>query len=331
MRILVVSDIHYATEGEQARRGHEARAIGNPLLRGAARAWRHWVWLRDPLAHNHRLDRIIAANPNPDWVVANGDYTLDTAFVGVSDPPSFASAEIALGALRSAYEDRFDANMGDHELGKKSLFGGAGGLRLDSWNRSVEGLRLAPVWTRAFGSLLLVGASSTPLALPVFLPDAPAEEHAAWRKIARETLDRVVEIFRGLKPEQRVLLFVHDPSALPFLGREPAIRERLAQVALTVVGHLHTTAVFRLGSALAGFPAVAFCGHTVRRYSNALQEARWWREFRTVLCPAPTGIQLLKDGGWLELEVSPEGGEPPRVHRRRLEWGHGESGKREGE
>jgi predicted phosphodiesterase len=320
MKILVVSDIHYAAEGEQARRGHEARAIRNPLLRGAARAWRHWIWLRDPLAHNHRLGRIIEANPRPDWVVANGDYTVDSAFVGVGDAPAYASAQAALGLLRSAYGDRLDLNMGDHELGKKSLFGGAGGLRLASWQRSVEGLGLPPVWTRELGNLLLVGAASTPLALPVFLPDAPAEEHAAWRRIADEVRGRVASAFDALKPQQRVVLFVHDPSALPFLGREPAIRDRLAQVALTVVGHLHTPAVFRLGSALAGFPPLRFCGHTVRRYSTALREARWWREFRTVLCPSPTGIELLKDGGWLELEVSPERGKVVSCRRRSLEW-----------
>ncbi|MCW5558838.1 MAG: hypothetical protein KIT22_13550, partial [Verrucomicrobiae bacterium] len=114
--------------------------------------------------------------------------------------------------------------------------------------------------------------------------------------------------------------FVHDPSALPFLGRLPSVRRLLPQVALTVVGHLHTPAIFGLAERLAGMPPIGFLGNTVRRYSTALREARIWREFRTVLCPSPAGIQLLKDGGWLDLDLDPEGEKPVQVSRRRLPW-----------
>jgi hypothetical protein len=117
-----------------------------------------------------------------------------------------------------------------------------------------------------------------------------------------------------------VVLFVHDPSALPFLAELPEVQSRLDQIACTVVGHLHTPAVFRLGSRLAGMPTIPFLGNTVRRYSTALQRARVWREFRTVLCPSPAGIQLLKDGGWLELWLSEDGAGVVRVHRRHLPW-----------
>lgn len=320
MNLLVVSDIHFASAGEQARRGHEARAIGNPLLRGAAQAWRRWVWLQDPLAHNHRINHIVAANPNPDWVVANGDFTLDTGFVGVSDEAAFASAEEALQILRSAYGSRLRATLGDHELGKKSLFGGAGGLRLASWDRSLYGLQIAPVWHQELGSWVLVGAASTPLALPVFQDDALPEELGAWKEIAHDLRCQVREIFAAVRPDQRIVLFVHDPSALPFLAREPEVQRRLPQIAATVVGHLHTNSIFRLGNALAGFPTIRFCGHTFRRYSSALGEARWWRQFRAVLCPSPTGIELLKDGGWLQLELSDDGSGTLRIQRHRLPW-----------
>ena len=54
-------------------------------------------------------------------------------------------------------------------------------------------------------------------------------------------------------------------------------------------------------------PKVSWAGHSIRRYTAALNEARCWREFRVTLCPSPTGIQLLKDGGYLTSEWSASG------------------------
>ena len=139
-RILVISDIHYASEGEKARFGHEARVIGNPALRLGSQLFRHWIWLREPHGHNHRLQKLIEANPDPDWVVANGDFSLDSGFIGVSDAGAYESARLALEQLQTAYGSRLRTTLGDHELGKQSLFGGAGGVRLQSWYRAVEGL-----------------------------------------------------------------------------------------------------------------------------------------------------------------------------------------------
>src|SRR6266545_4251691 len=76
--ILILSDIHYASEAEKQRRGHETRIIANPLLRRAVRAYRHYVWLRDPFAHNHLLDEFLRRADSPDWVVTNGDYSFDS-------------------------------------------------------------------------------------------------------------------------------------------------------------------------------------------------------------------------------------------------------------
>ena len=125
----------------------------------------------------------------------------------------------------------------------------------------------------------------------------------------------------GIGPDRRLILFVHDPSALPFLAREAELQRRLHQVEATVVGHLHTPAVFWLAGRLAGLPRIGFLGNTVRRYTAALREARGWREFRAVLCPSPTGIELLKDGGWLDVEFDPDGGQPLQIRRRRLDAG----------
>ena len=78
MRLLILSDPHYAGPTERRRVGHEASAIGNPALRTLAGAYRRFIWLADPYNQNHLLDRALARAPDCDLLVANGDYTLDT-------------------------------------------------------------------------------------------------------------------------------------------------------------------------------------------------------------------------------------------------------------
>ena len=319
-KLLIVSDLHFAGPGEQARRGHEARVIGNPLLRSLANAWRQGVWLRDPLAHNHRLGRIIRENPDPDLVVANGDFTVDTRFVGVSDDASLESAALALGELRHAYGERLLATIGDHDLGKQSLFGGAGGPRIASWDRCRDRLGLVPFWRHEIGRYVLLGVTSTVLALPVFAPELPPGERAAWQALHVAHLAEVRAALAAVEPGQRVLLFVHDPTALPFLWRDEVIRSRLGQVERTVIGHLHTPLILRTAQLLAGIPRIAWAGVTARRYTSALREARCWREFKILLCPSPPGIQLLKDGGYLQVELDSAGAGEARFRRVRLPW-----------
>src|SRR5581483_6493219 len=85
-QIVVVSDIHHAGEMERQRHGYEWKAIDSFWLRTIARGYFHFIWLREPLAHSGPLmDRFLECTPSPDLVVANGDFTIDTAFVGVSD------------------------------------------------------------------------------------------------------------------------------------------------------------------------------------------------------------------------------------------------------
>lgn len=120
-----------------------------------------------------------------------------------------------------------------------------------------------------------------------------------------------------LESSQRVLLFCHDPSALPFLWRDDVVRARLGQIEQTVIGHLHTPVVLWKSRLLAGMPQIHFLGHTVRRFSGALHEARHWRDFRVRLCPALAGIELLKDGGFYAVDLDPGGSVPARftLHR----------------
>ena len=94
MRIVVVSDIHYAGASERARRGWERRVIRKRTLRWLASGYRRFFWLADPTAHNHQLDAFIASAADPELVVANGDYSCDSAFVGVADDAAFASAGV---------------------------------------------------------------------------------------------------------------------------------------------------------------------------------------------------------------------------------------------
>ncbi len=319
-RIVVVSDIHHACAAEQARRGYEERAAGGRVARVMLRAYRRFVWLDDPMAHNHRLPEIIRGEPRPDVVVGNGDFCLDTAFVGVSDDAALASAGESLGLLRSAYGDRFMANAGDHEFGKKSFVGGAGGVRRLSLERCESKLGIPVVWSKACGRWHLVGVASSVADWPLFERETPEAERGWWRGRHEACLAGLAAAFDAVPPGAPILFFCHDPSALPRLRRLPAVAARLPDVRATVIGHLHTPLVLGVANRLAGCPTVGWLGNSVRRYTSALREARCWRDFRVTLCPSPAGIQLLKDGGYLTLEFDASRAEGLVVRMHRLPW-----------
>ena len=87
---------------------------------------------------------------------------------------------------------------------------------------------------------VLVGVASSLVALPAFESDTLPAERAEWQRLRAEHMTRIRETFASLQPTQRVLLFCHDPTALPFLSEEPAIRARLPQIERTIIGHLHS-------------------------------------------------------------------------------------------
>ena len=318
-RVVVVSDIHFASEPEQARRGYECRVVPSWTQRALLHLFRRVIWLKDPLAHNHLLDRFLASAGEGDVVVANGDYSCDSAFVGVSDDAAFASAALVLGRLRDRFGDRLVAGFGDHELGKTSLLGGVGGPRLRSYQRAVGGLGLETCWRRDLGPWVLLGVVSSLVALPVFEPETLREERSRWRELREAHLHQIRAEFASLQPHQRVVLFCHDPTAIPFLWREAGVRERLNQLALTVIGHLHTPLILWKSRLLAGMPEIRFLGNSVRRMSAALHEARRWRNFQVRLCPSLTGCQLLKDGGFGVLRLAADGSDC-HWEVRRLPW-----------
>ncbi len=319
---MVISDLHWACAEEQARAGHESRVVQNPCLRLAAYCWRRWVWLATPHGHNHRVAAILGrtGTNGADWCLANGDFTLDTAFVGVSDEAACVSAGECLSPLRAAWGSRLLTTIGDHELGKVSLFGGAGGLRRRSLERCESELGLSRFWVQPGGDgVVLIGVTSTLAAWTLFADETPVNERAWWRKQQARHLAQISDAFSDLTPGQRVVLCCHDPSALAFLYELAEVRQRLGQLACTVIGHLHSAKVWSLARNLAGFPRVPWMGVTFRRYTTALHRSRCWREFGIALCPAPAGLQLFKDGGWLEIDIPP-GAAPAQVVRQRLPW-----------
>lgn len=313
VRIAILSDIHFAGAAEQARgNDYESRGLTNPLVRGLLRTYRRRVWMKQPLAQGRLLDDFLRQVGPVDYTIANGDYSCDSGFVGVSDDAACQSAAECLGKLRQRFGDRFLATIGDHELGKRTLTGHAGGMRLDSWRRVRDELKLAPFWRLELGQYLLLGVTSSLVALPVFESDALPEEWPQWNELRSQHLEEIRRAFAAVNPRQRLVLFCHDPTALPFLWREDVVRARLPQVDQTIIGHLHTPLVFWKSRLLAGMPRIGFLGHAVRRFTTALNGARRWQPFRVRLCPALAGIELRKDGGYLIAEIDPAAGLPAR-------------------
>jgi hypothetical protein len=287
--VAILSDIHHAGAAEHARgEDYEFRTIANPLLRTVARAYRHLIWMRRPLDQGRQLDRFLAETGPVDYFVANGDYSCDTAFVGVSDPASFQSAKECLGKLRAKFGDRA------------------------SWYCATQQLGLQPLWKLAIGRYLLVGVASPLITLPANKVDVSPEEWPEWQPLREAHLAEIRAAFDALQPDQRVLLFCHDPTALPFLWREEPVRRRLPQVEQTVIGHLHTRLILWKSRVLSGIPPLRFLGRNVNRFSSALHEAHLWWPFRVRLCPALSGTELLNDGGYFTVQIDPTANHPAR-------------------
>ncbi len=317
-QLTVLSDPHFASIPEQARKDYESRSVKSPLRRTALRLYRHYIWLRDPQFQNHLLDRFLdlaTRSGEPDLVVAGGDYTTDTAFIGVADAAAHQSVGECLGKLRTRFGDRFQANMGDHELGKISMTGNAGGLRLESWRQATGPLGIPGFWERDLGAYKLIGIASSPIALPVLEGETLPDERAAWWQVRAELIEQLRESFGRLKPGQRVLLFCHDPTALPFLAEPTVIGPWLDRIEHTILGHVHSPFVFWNSQILAGIPPIKMLGHTVHRITRALNRAKSWKALRPILCPSLAGIELLKDGGYLALELDLTGNDPLKILR----------------
>ncbi len=311
--VAILSDIHYAGPAERARgEEYEFCTIANPLFRAVARAYRHLIWMRHPLDQGRQLDRFLAEAGPLDYLVANGDYSCDSGFVGVSDPAAFQSTQECLAKLRAKFGDRARFTFGDHELGKPTLFGDTGQTRFASWHRATEQLDLRGFWQLNIGRYSLFGVASPLIALPANQTDALPEEWPVWQRLRETHLAEIRVAFEALQPDQRVLMFCHDPTALPFLWREESVRRRLPQIEQTVIGHLHTRLILWKSRVLSGIPPVRFLGRSVGRFTSALHEAHHWWPFHVRLCPALSGTQLLNDGGYYTVRIDPAANQPAK-------------------
>jgi hypothetical protein len=319
-QLLICSDIHYAGPAEKARGfDYEIRAVPSLLQRIVLRNYRKFIWLRDPFAHNDLLHRVLDPGLEPDLAIANGDFSCDTAFIGVADPAARQSAQLCLGKLRQRYGERFAATIGDHELGKVSMAGGRGGIRLESLRLAQEDLGLETCWTRRLGRYVLIGMTSTLAAIDVYGREALPEEEPQWREIAREHKRALAVLFNQLRDDDRVLLFCHDPTALPCLWEIGEVRRRAAQIERTIIGHLHTELVLWQSRLLGGMPAIGWCGPTVRRLTLALAKAKVWRHFNVLLCPNLAGVELLKRGGFYLADIDPDARRPAQFRRQTID------------
>jgi hypothetical protein len=191
-------------------------------------------------------------------------------------------------------------------------------MRLESWRRVTSDLGLKSLWQGEIGRYRLIGVTSSVVGLPVFSNDMLPEERPGWEAIREEHLREIRAAFVGVPANHRILLFCHDPTALPWLVREPAVRERLHQIEQTIIGHLHSPFILWQSRLLSGMPHLRFLGTSVARMSAALREARLWRPFHVRLCPSLAGVELLKDGGFLTAKIDESGDSPVQWKRHRL-------------
>ncbi len=309
----ILSDIHYAGPAEQAR-GHdyELRAIPNPrgcvpsLVRSVTTSGCASRWARTISSTSSWR------GPASDYLIANGDYSSNTAFVGAERRCRLPKRAGMPGKLRQRFGANLRANFGDHELGKTH--------HVRRQRRHAPG-QLAPrPGGTGFGPLLAArnrqlrpaGFVSTLVALPVFEADTLPAERPEWERLRAEHLAEIRRAFDALQPASASCSSAMTRPPCPSSGARTPPRPAPANRA-DDIGHLHSNLVFWQSRLLAGMPPIRFLGHSVQRLSTALSQARLWRPFHVRLCPALAGIQLLKDGGYCTIELDPEARQPAQL------------------
>jgi hypothetical protein len=202
--------------------------------------------------------------------------------------------------------------------GKTSLAGGRGGPRLESWHVTTKYLAIRPAWEQRIHNTVLVGVASSLIALEVFRAEVLPHEWPEWERLRTQHIEALRHIFTNIRSTERILLFCHDPTALPYLAQEDFIRDKFCQLDRTIIGHLHTPMVLFQTRVLSGCPPIPYFGKGVHRITRALNRARAWRPFKVLLCPSLAGSQLLKDGGYYTARIHADA--PAEFTRHRLPW-----------
>ena len=328
MRLAIISDVHVLGPTEIARANQsfaslrdDPHALRRKWRRGLYRVrrrlwnghleWRHTAFLR-------ALEEV--EDFQPEWVIANGDYGGDYGGVGLSNEATYDSAALVVQLIRQRFPERARFVFGDHDLGKYSTVLREGGIRLSSLERGETQLGIPSFWHEVDDAVHLIGLNSSLFTLEHFLPEALLEEVPEWRRRQALHLEHVSEAFARLPRQAQVILFCHDPSALETLAQLPVVQRRLPQIALTVIGHLHSPTLLwvarraaRLGSRWNPRYPVA------RIISKGLAGARSWELFRPVVCPSTFGTGHHVAGGLLLVERNKQGklvAHRRRVHRR---------------
>lgn len=302
-KFLLFGDVHYAGPAETRRGLTETEMATSWAQKTLVHFYRNFLWLADPIGHAHQFPQLLDSmnQMRADEAVCLGDLSMDTAFVGLSDPASMESAAELVKLVRHKLDAPTTWLMGDHEIGKTSMIGKQGGPRIASFNRWTQELEFPAWWERSIHHWRLIGVCSTLAAFPVYETEFPQSELSAWKELYQSQLSWLQQCFDSIEPRERIILFCHDPSALGFLHALPEIQKKLSQIAVTWVGHMHTPLVEKAASIFSGVPPITQFGTSIRRFSTALQKAAAWKDFRMRLCPSPSGSELLRDGGYFEM------------------------------
>jgi hypothetical protein len=328
MRLAVLSDVHVLGPTEIARANQSYATLGadqHPLHRGFRRGlyrvrrrlwnghleWRHTAFLR-------ALDEV--EEYQPEWVIANGDYGGDYGGVGLSNEATYDSAALVVRLIRQRFPERARFVFGDHDLGKYSTVLRAGGIRLDSLERGESKLGIPSFWHEVDEGVHLIGVNSSLFTLDLFLPEALAEDVPELKRRQAQHLHQVQGAFESLPRAAEVVLFCHDPSALDALARLPVVQRRLPQIALTVIGHLHSPTLLWLARRAARLGRQLNPRYPVARIiAKGLAGVRSWDAFHPVVCPSTFGTGHHVAGGLLVVERNSKGqlvARRRRIHRR---------------
>ncbi len=326
MRLAVISDIHVLgpSEHERARELTRDLARQHGLVRGVWRRFLHgarnrfWNWRPESRRACFMKALEDMQNWHPDWVIANGDYGGDAEGIGLSHEKTYESAAGVITLMREVFPDRCHFIFGDHDIGKYSTAMRQGGIRLASMDVGEQRLGIRSFWHEQAGSFDLIGINSSLITLDHFLPEALTEEIPEWRRRREEHESRVTETFAALDTNARVILFCHDPSALGILAHNPAIRDKLPQIELTVLGHLHEPRLLSLIQRLPRLPDWTPRYPVARIIREGLRSADTWSLFNPIVCPSPFGTGHHLSGGLLYIEETADRKLVTRRHRVKL-------------